>query len=46
MRNSSAERNKILQSHRKQWISSGSFTLIQKGRTIDPDGLNIREETY
>ena len=20
--------------------------LIQKGRTIDPDGLNIREETY
>jgi len=19
---------------------------IQKGRTIDPDGLNIREETY
>ena len=20
--------------------------LIQKGRTIDPNGLNIREETY
>ena len=20
--------------------------LIQKGRTIDPDGLNIREKTY
>ena len=20
--------------------------LIQKGRTIDPDGLNIREETF
>ena len=20
--------------------------LIQKGETIDPDGLNIREETY
>ena len=20
--------------------------LIKKGRTIDPDGLNIREETY
>ena len=20
--------------------------LIQKGRTIDPDGLNIRQETY
>ena len=20
--------------------------LIQKGKTIDPDGLNIREETY
>jgi len=20
--------------------------LIQKGRTIDPDGLNIREDTY
>jgi len=20
--------------------------LIQKGRTIDPDGLNIREEAY
>ena len=24
----------------------GSFFLIQKGRIIDPDGPNIREETY
>ena len=22
------------------------YFLIQKGRTIDPDGLNIREETF
>lgn len=25
---------------------AGQAFLIQKGRTIDPDGLNIREETY
>ena len=27
-------------------LASREAFLIQKGRTIDPDGLNIREETY
>jgi len=28
-------------------VSPGKlFFLFQKGRTIDPDGLNIPEETY
>ena len=27
-------------------IKAREAFLIQKGRTIDPDGLNIREETY
>ena len=33
-------------SNRDSIRKAGEAILIQRGRTIDPDGLNIREETY
>jgi len=33
-------------SNRDSILKAREAFLFQKGRTIDPDGLNIREETY
>ena len=33
-------------SNRDSFRKAREAFLIQKGRTIDPDGLSIREETY
>ena len=36
----------IIFSNRDPILKVREAFLIQKGRAIDPDGLNIREETY
>ena len=38
----SAKKSFRTETIRKAWEA----VIIQKGTTIDPDGLNIREETY
>jgi len=42
------ERSPSKKSFRTETLSArpGELFLIQKGETIDPDGLSIREETY